>query len=262
MKAKISDLVASSRRPGRARASIALAVGGVIAVVAVSVAFGGTAAHKVTARPHHARVSAASVDDVITQVEAAFGDGLIQSASVDGQTVTVRTSASDDSADVRAEFDAAILGRAIADWQAGDGQTPATRVVSLDADSQSVSGGAYDVIGDDSSVSPLPSGTCEGVVAQAVPESIHVVSANTLPFASGTCVVVVESTAADAVAALETVVGVLPSGVANDHPYQVEVTDASGSPLISSNWVSGLGGGGEGMAFTKPGLPNVDHSGL
>src|SRR4051794_30604167 len=91
---------------------VALGIGGVLAIAVVSVAFGGTAKDRAASRQGYGGVSTSNVNDVITEVEQAFGDGVIQSASVTGTTVTVQTSASDETA-VRAGFEAAVLGQAV-----------------------------------------------------------------------------------------------------------------------------------------------------
>jgi hypothetical protein len=247
---------------GRRRVVIGLGLAAAISIVAVTVTLGGTARFGGAAGQKYASVSAANVNDVITQVQSGFGDGLIQSASVSGSTVTVQVKAPDRSSQALAGFEAAVLGHAIADWQAAHGQTAATDLRSL-ANGQDLSGMAFDVIGNDASASPLPSHTCESA-AQNAPASVNVVSARTLPFAGGTCVFKLEATPANAVAAGSDIVSamssVLPAGTAtNDYPWLVEVDDASGSPLIVSTWVPGLGGGvGAGTAYIQPGLPGAD----
>jgi hypothetical protein len=245
------------------RLKVALTIGLAVAISIVTAALTlrGTATPSGAAEQNHSSISATSVTDVVNQVQSAFGGGVIQSASVNGSTVTVQTNAPDQSAQAFAGFEAAVLGYAVADWQAAHGETPVTDLRSL-ANGQSLSGMAFDVLGSDSSASPLSGDTCESA-AQNVPPTDGIVSGRTLPFAGGTCVFKVNSTSADAVAAYDDVAAalakVLPNGATpNDYPWLVEVDDTSGSPLLVSTWVPGLEGGtGMGTAYIKPGLPGA-----
>lgn len=228
-------------------------------MLVIAAALWVTAAFGRTARLTPQSVSAATVPDVVAQVQAAFSDGMLDSASLSGPELTVQTTASGTSAEAWAGFEAAVLAHAVADWQVAHGQTPLTELRANGATGQSLSGLAADSIGGDSVSSPLPDSTCEDA-AQNVSSSVSVMSARTLPFAGGTCVFKLDATSADAVAAgnqmSSAMAHALPSGAtANDHPWLIEVDAPTGSPLLVVTWVPGLDGVGSGTAYVRPGLP-------
>jgi hypothetical protein len=205
-------------------------------------------------------VPAASVNDVISQVQAAFGDGIIQSAAVSGTKITINAASPEDADAVIAGFEAAVLAHAVADWQVTHGQTPITSFAALQANGEAVDGMATEAIGGDASASPLPSGTCE-TGAQQTPGLLVVADAATLPFAGGSCVIKVQ-TSGDPDAAAAAVATALSDGVAalRDYLYLIEVEDASGSPQLIFTWVPGVGTGpGEGSEYVRPGIISASH---
>jgi hypothetical protein len=204
--------------------------------------------------------SASSVSEVIAQVQTSFGDGLIRTAAVQGATLKVDLAPNDEPSALTAEFESAVLAHAVADWQRNNGQTPITEFSSIGVDGQPISGMATEVIGSDAVGDSLAPGTCEGA-AQQTPASLVIVSASTLPYAGGTCIITVETSGDPNLAAQD--VGRALSGAIqapNAYPSLIEVDDLSGTPQLMLSWLPGSGvGNGEGSTYVRPGLTSHVH---
>lgn len=194
--------------------------------------------------------AAVSVGGTLSDVQSAFADGLLTSASADNTLLTVDTAVTDSSAVTKANFEAGVLARATVESMRAAGQAPVTTMNVVGAGPQIVD----EMIGPSPTVSPLSAGTCSAAVDSA-PSDMEVVSARTLPFALGTCIFDVR-TATDPSAAVETVAQMLHDAVpdAQGHPWLVEVDDPQGEVQIILSWVPGLGGTGEGRAYVRSGL--------
>ncbi|HZC22030.1 MAG TPA: hypothetical protein VE866_01735, partial [Candidatus Binatia bacterium] len=183
LKIGVHGTVLSRRR--RIIVAVVLAAGG--SALAATSTLGGAAQQKYDAVP------AANVAAVIAQVQQTFGDGLIQSASVDGSTLAVNVATSKSDSVTVAGFEAGVLAHAVADWQGAHGKASVTQV-SLVEMSQSGTQAQPQVesINSASTATPLARGACEAV-AQNARASLTIVSARTLPFAGGTCLIKVQT---------------------------------------------------------------------
>lgn len=238
----------------------------VLSVVAASTAattaaLGGSGPKSVPIASADQAVSATSVGDVIAAVQARFGDGFIQSASIAGSTVRVNVAKPDVTwASTIGGFEAAVLAHAVADWQRGNAQTAATTFSAVAPNGQPTTGMVTDFIGADSNATPLAAGKCESV-AQQTPASLAVAYAATLPFAGGTCIVKVRTTGdpnAAAAAVATAMTNEIPTPT--DYPYLIEVDDSTGTPALIFTWVPGSGSGlGEGGEYVRPGLTSASH---
>jgi hypothetical protein len=249
-------------RLSRRRGLLALtAVGVAVAVAAVGASLGGAASHKnVRVAGADNPAPAASIASLISQVENGFGDGLVQSASANGTTLNVTVAPTDDASATVADFEAAVLAHAVADWQSAHGQSPVASLNEVTPDGSSASGLPMAQIGSDASADSLTSGTCEGA-AQDTPASVTIVSAATLPYAGGTCVLKVQTSDAPNAA-----MNNLANGMSNaipqmrNYPYLIEVQDQKAVPQIILTWVPGSGDGkGEGSAYVRPGVNAAVH---
>lgn len=208
--------------------------------------------------PKYTAARAASVADVISQVQDAFSDGLIRSASIQGSTLDVAIATPQEDSETVSRFEAAVLGHAVADWQGANGQSQVAKVQTVVPSGTPFAGLASgEPIGLDSSATPLASDSCERVASQA-PASAAVL-ARTLPFAGGTCIIKVE-TSADPIVAAPAMADALSEAIADpsSYPYLIEVDDPSGTPQIVETWVPGTGAGGnggQGGLYVRPGLP-------
>jgi len=232
----------------------AVALAAAVSALAATATLGGAARQKYDAVP------AANVEDVIAQVQQSFGDGIIQSASVDGSTVNINLAdAKLDSATVGG-FEATILAHAVSDWQGAHGETPVTQLSLVPFSATGTKGQAQvESINSPSAATPLPSGACE-TAAQSTPSSLTVVSAQQLPYAGGTCVFKVQ-TSGDPSAAAVAVSDAKSNAIQNasDYPSLIEVDDPSGNPQIVLTWVPSINGAGEGRLFVRPGLSSPLH---
>jgi hypothetical protein len=247
---------------GRSRGLIAaVAVVFAAAVAAVSASLGGAASQKtVPVASADNAAPAASIADLVSQVQSGFGDGLIQSASADGTTLNVTVAPAGDASATVADFEAAVLAHAVADWQSAHGQSPVVSFSEVTPDGRSASGLPTVLVGSDSSADSLTSGTCESA-AENTPTSVTVVSAATLPYAGGTCVLKVQ-TSDSPDAALNAVANGMSSVIPQlrNYPYLIEAQDLNGVPQVILTWVPGSGDGhGEGSAYVRPGVSAAVH---
>ncbi len=195
------------------------------------------------------------LDKIVSQVQSAFGDGRILSASVNGSTISVKLVAPDEPSAVSATFEAQILAYAVRDSMSTSGQTPIDSVQYLDARGSPLQGYATDPVGITPSVSPLGKGACNSAAhaAQTAQASLTIETVQTIPYAGGACVFKFQtadsaSFAANASLAIGTLVNAI--GDPNQRPYLVEVDDQAGTPQLVDNYTPSAGG----VAYVKPGL--------
>lgn len=249
-KVGIHGTVLSRRRP--IIAALVLAAGG--SALAATATLGGAAQQKYNAVP------AANVAGVIAQVQRAFGDGLIQSASVDGSSVGVNFAASKSDSVTVAGFEAGVLAHAVADWQRAHSKASITQMSLGEMSSSGIQGQPQvESINGASTATPLASGACEAA-AQNARVPLTIVSARTLPFAGGTCVIKVQ-TSGDPNAAAVAISDAKSSAIqdVNDYPSLIEVDDSNGNPEIVLTWVPSINGAGEGRLYVRPGLSSTLH---
>lgn len=241
----------AKRGPIYGAVGLVVVAAAVVAIVAATAGAGG---------PAGAAAQAASVNSIVSQVQAAFGDSQIASASPAGGLLTVKLSAADPAQAMIGTFEAQVLAHAVAAYEQGSGQAPISSVTYVDSGGNSVTGGTDDV-GALPAAAPLSSDACQ-VASNAAPNAVTVASARTLPLVGGTCVIKLQPASpsaflADASSQLGGITSMIPDQA--DHPYIYEVDDQSGTPVMILAWVPALGGTnvqgqGSGEVWLKPGL--------
>lgn len=236
----------------RTRIAGAVAVAGVAAAVAAATAtIGGSASAP------SAQARANGVGSVLAQVQSAFGDGRLISASAAGSGLTVTLPTTGPAAMRIGTFEAQVLTYAVNNWMQANGQEPIAWVGYVDSSGQPLDGAAgADLVGNLPAAPALAGGACATAAANAQ-APLSVVSARTLPFAGGTCVVELKTSDTAAFAnSAGTLLSAVQSAVPNagDHPLLIEVDDQSGSPLVVTSWVPGINGQGQGGYWIKAGL--------
>lgn len=229
----------------------------VFAVFAVLLAAGLTACGGSSKKSASTASGGQSIGDLLSQVQNSFGDKRLLSASVKGQTLTVRVAAPDEPSAVGATFEAQMLAAAVHDSESASGQTPINSVRYRDASGNAVPGYAPAPVGTESSGAPLPKipplakGACS-TAAQSVQASyVAIESALTLPYAGGACAFKFQTNLSSFA-----VVGLFGGKLAdsmgdpNDvRSYLVEVDDQAGVPLSVYDYTPGGGG----VEYGKPG---------
>jgi hypothetical protein len=207
---------------------------------------------------------APSIHAVVGQVRRAFGDRRILSASVEGSSLDVRLAAPDEPSRTNAAFEGQMLAHAVADWQRAHGRKPIDAVRYLDSKgAQLALSQLTDPVTADASVSPLARTACRSAAEaaqakQLALDRVHltVVSAKTLPYDNGACVVAFRTPDPTAFAGgAPLTIGKLATvlGDPNERPYLVQAVDEAGTPQFVASFVPG----GEGQAYIRPGLPTA-----
>ncbi|MGZ4371345.1 MAG: hypothetical protein ACXVRQ_04005 [Gaiellaceae bacterium] len=197
-----------------------------------------------------------SIDDLLSQVQNSFGDNRLLSASVNGQTLTVRVAAPDEPSQVSATFEAQILAAAFHDSLSSSGQTPINSVQYLDAGGNAIPGYGPAPVGTESSGAPLPKipplakGACSTAAQSVQTSSLAIESVVTLPYAGGACAFKFQTSDPSSFDA-GLVVGKLVNSIgdANERSYLVEVDDQAGVPQFVDDYTPSGGG----VEYTKPG---------
>jgi hypothetical protein len=246
---ELKSRLSTTRRP---RLTVAIAVAGIAAaVVSATATIGGGAA------PANAPARAAGVNSVLGQVQSAFGDGRLISASVAGSALTVTLSTTGPAAKTIGTFEGQVLAYAVNGWMQANNQEAISSVDYVDSTGQTLQDAATgDLVGSLPAAPALTGGACQTAAANAQ-SPLSVVSARTLPFAGGTCVVTLQTSDASAFGAsagslLFAVQSAVPN--AGDHPLLIEVDDQSGSPLVITSWVPGIDGVGQGVTWIRSGF--------
>jgi len=204
---------------------------------------------------------------VVAQVQRSFGDRRIVSAFVEpGGILVVKLSVphphdvgAADTFENRAVFEAQVLGNAVADWQRARGGQPITTVRYRDVRGRSLRGWSLngDPVEKDPHVVPLAPGTCRSAAkaAAAGQASLTLVSAKTLPWVNGTCVLVFQT--GDPVAGSAAAAGALQRIILrighprNVRPWFFELdSKGTGLGLTNAGWMPD----GDGFTAAKPGL--------
>jgi hypothetical protein len=219
----------------------------VVALVVAVVAGGGIAAMAGiggAAAPKTALTRATSLDDVVAQVQHAFGDREIVSASVEGSVLSIKL----DSSGVRGTFEAQVLGSAVADWMRSQGQEPVKTIRFPGSE-----GGAGSAVESDPNVPQLATDACQTAAQDARTGSLILVSAKTLPYLDGTCVFTFTATALTAgsqaaMGALGRLISAI-GGPPNERPWLFELDDQNGVPKTGASWMLNTG-----TTWATPGL--------
>lgn len=241
----------------RIRLAAAIALVGVVAgVAAATAAVGGGAL------PRSASIRASGVDSVLAQVQSAFNDGRLTSASLQGPGLTATLTTTGPAAIEIGTFEAHVLAFAVNQWMQTNDQQPVSSVSYVDSAGDEIQGVATgDAIGSLPSAPALAKGACQAAAANAQPP-LTVVSAKLIPFAGGACVIRLQSSDATTFdSSASTSLGAVQSAgsAAGDHPLLVEVDDQSGNPLVVTSWAPGIDGVAQSGTWVKSGL---DDSGL
>ena len=225
---------------------VAVVVGAAVVGVGVGIAITTTAS------------GGQGIDDLLSQVQNAFGDSRLLAASVNGRTLTVKVAAPDEPSAVSATFEAQILAAAFHDSVSASGQTPIDSVQYVDASGAPIRGYGSARVGTDTAGAPLPKipalakGACESAAhaAQELDASLTIQSVLTLPYAGGACAIKFQTLDLSTfdpsldVGKLATVMG-----DPNERAFLVEVDDQAGVP----QFVDSYSPSGGGTAYAKPG---------
>jgi hypothetical protein len=246
----------------RRQALVAALVAAVIAAAVLAVVASRGGAASIPNSLKHAK----DVDAVVAQVRRSFGDRQIVSASVEGSVLSVTLDIPGTSKTpgygVKGTFEAQVLGAAVADWMRSQGQEPITTVRYRD-EGKVIPGSLAngDPVRTDPKVSRLAADACDRAAKAAGTASLTLVSAQTLPYLSGTCVFTFK--AADLKAGSDAAMGALGriisaiGGPPNERPWLFELDDQNGVPKTGASWMIGVNGddvGATGTTWATPGL--------
>jgi hypothetical protein len=225
----------------------------------IAVAAAGTAAFLATSGG--AAVSRAQgVSDVVSQVQSAFGDNAVASASVNGSTLSSQLSGSAPASRARGMFEAQVLAHVAADWMTANNQSPVTALIYQDASGGVLPGTAVygDPVGPDPNAASLPASSCQSAAqgtdaaAQASQISLTAESVRTIPLLDGICVLQFQTSDPSGFAASASTTLKLNGLDVNEHPVLVEVDDDNGAPQFVTSSVPGFGV----TTWIRPGLSN------
>lgn len=210
------------------------------------------------ATSHASARDASSPAGVVAQVQRSFGDARIVSASLSGSRLSVELAlgrGSGGAAQMKAVFEAQVLGHAVADWQRDHGRKPLTTVQYRDSRGRVVPGylAGGDPVESDPDVSPLGAGACRSAAEPAAKGLLTLASARTLPYMHGTCVFVLRTSkphagSQQAMAALTRMIG-FSSKTPNERPWFFELLSSRGLRLSSAAWMPDDGG----TTWARPG---------
>ena len=261
---------ASPRSPwdalrNRLQSTRRLRLGAAITVVGVAtVVVGTTATTGGGALPRGAAVRS-GVDSVLAQVQSAFHDGRLISASVQGSELTVTLTTTGPAAITIGTFEAQVLAFAVNEWMQANHEQPISLVSYVDSAGREIQEAATgDAVGGLPSAPVLASGACQAAATNAQ-SPLSVVSARQIPFAGGTCLIRLQTSDVTTFgASARNSLGAVQSAgsAAGDHLLLVEVVDQSGNPLVITTWAPGIDGVAQSGTWVKSGFDDagLDHN--